>query len=318
MKQRIAVALMVILLCNVLLLPPAAAISTREGVTLLQPVGGEILTPGQIYEIRWTVTSTGGQIALYYTLIGENLWNPIAEIANPALKPGDTASFAWTVPPVETEKGRIEVIWMPVWGNSFLAQSPAFFSIRKPTPTFPDIPTVYWAGAAIQRLSQEKVIQGYPDGFFRPEAGVTRAEFAKMLMRSLGFSPVSPEQSAFTDVPKDYWGYGDIHAAVAHGYMVGYPDGTFKPNGEVTKAEAVTVIVRAKAWNFFAPDLSTFSDCLPTDWFTAYVETAVGQGLVPLQEMAMVRQDGTGKWFDPNRAASRAQTAFLLAPLLVW
>jgi hypothetical protein len=317
MKQRFAATLIIILLCNVLLLPPAAAISTREGVTLLQPVGGEILAPGQTYEIRWTATATGGQIALYYTLIGENLWNPIAEIANPSLEPGEPSSFSWTVPSVETEKGRIQIVWMPVWGNSFVAQSPALFSIRKTIPTFPDVPTVYWAGAAIQRLSQESVIRGYPDGTFRPEAGVTRAEFAKMLMRSLGFSPVSPEPSAFTDVLKDHWAYGDIHAAAAHGYMVGYPDGTFQPNGKVTKAEVVTVIVRAKAWNFFVPDLATFSDCLPTDWFTAYVETAVGQDLIPLQEMALVRQDGTGKWFDPNQAASRAQTAFLLAPLLV-
>jgi hypothetical protein len=317
MKQRIAATFLMILLCNALLLPPAAAVSTNEGVTLIQPVGGEILAPGETYQIRWSVTATGGQIALYYTLIGENLWNPITEIANPALEPGEPASFAWTIPPVETEKGRIEVVWMPVWGNSFVAQSPAFFSIRKPTATFPDVPTVYWAGAAIQRLSQENVIRGYPDGSFRPEASVTRAEFAKMLMRSLGFSPVSPEQSAFSDVAKDYWAYGDIHAAAAHGYMVGYPDGTFRPNGEVTKAEAVTVIVRAKAWDFYTPELPTFSDCLPADWFTTYVETAVGKGLVPLQEMALVRQDGSKKWFDPNRAASRGQTAFLLVPLLV-
>ena len=82
---------------------------------------------------------------------------------------------------------------------------------------------------------------GYPDGTFRPDAPITRAEFATIACR---FEELTAGKATFSDVPDSYWGAKYINFAAARGWVTGYPDGTFGPQKNITRAEVVTITCR--------------------------------------------------------------------------
>jgi len=100
---------------------------------------------------------------------------------------------------------------------------------------------------AVGLLSNMGVLNGFPDGTFRPAATITRAEFAAMAVRVLGLEAAAEQAKGatkFSDVPATHWASGYINIVVDQGFMHGYPDGTFRPDAPVTYAEALAVIVR--------------------------------------------------------------------------
>jgi len=84
-------------------------------------------------------------------------------------------------------------------------------------------------------------ISGYSDGSFGPDNTITRAEFVTMAMRFAGVSGKTGS-TGFPDVAGTYWAAGYIAAAVDGGYISGYPNGTFGPDNQITRAEAVTIL----------------------------------------------------------------------------
>jgi len=86
------------------------------------------------------------------------------------------------------------------------------------------------------------LLSGYPDGTFKPENPMTRAEFATVLCRYLGMETTGT--NSFSDA-QDHWAAGAIGALADAAIVTGYPDGTFKPDNKLTRAEAVTMINRA-------------------------------------------------------------------------
>jgi hypothetical protein len=99
---------------------------------------------------------------------------------------------------------------------------------------------------AVARLVALGIIAGYPDGTFRPDRPVTRAEFAKIMVSALGIGEAAlyaAGPTRFPDVTADHWASGYINVAVDVGIIVGYPDGTFLPENQVTFAEAIKMIV---------------------------------------------------------------------------
>lgn len=101
---------------------------------------------------------------------------------------------------------------------------------------------------AVNLLLDLGITTGYPDGTFKPENIVTRAEMAAFIVRALGLEEAakfSAGASQFKDVKPGDWFAGYINVAATVGVIKGYPDGTFKPNATVTYPEAVTMLVRA-------------------------------------------------------------------------
>ncbi|MCF8020465.1 MAG: S-layer homology domain-containing protein [Vallitaleaceae bacterium] len=99
----------------------------------------------------------------------------------------------------------------------------------------------------VGKLKAVGIMEGYPDGTFKPEGEITRAEFAKIAVVALGLgdaAEVSRGVTRFPDVPATHWATGYINLAVNRGILVGYPDGSFQPNGKLTNAEAATILVR--------------------------------------------------------------------------
>uniref|UniRef100_UPI001F09B246 S-layer homology domain-containing protein n=2 Tax=Paenibacillus periandrae TaxID=1761741 RepID=UPI001F09B246 len=105
-------------------------------------------------------------------------------------------------------------------------------------PTFTDVNSSHWAAKAIIRAGEQHWLTGYPNGSFAPEKSVTRAEFAQMLSNIKNLN--STQNSSFNDIT-GHWGLPAISAAEKLGYVSGYPDGTFRPDQPITRAESVKV-----------------------------------------------------------------------------
>lgn len=101
--------------------------------------------------------------------------------------------------------------------------------------------------AVVGKLSAVGVMEGFPDGTFRPEEEITRAQFAAIAIRALGLgdaAEVSVANTVFSDVNFSHWAAGYINLAVDRGVIKGYPDGTFRPEAKLSNAEAITILVR--------------------------------------------------------------------------
>jgi hypothetical protein len=107
--------------------------------------------------------------------------------------------------------------------------------------TFSDVPKGYWAANYIGYMQQFGIITGYSDGSFRPDAPVTRAEFATIASR---FEKLTEGSKSFTDVPDTYWAARYINFAATRGWVTGYSDGTFKPENPISRAEVAAVTCR--------------------------------------------------------------------------
>jgi hypothetical protein len=83
--------------------------------------------------------------------------------------------------------------------------------------------------AVIERVVAKGFMKGYPDGTFRPNTPVTRAEFIVALARSAGLEPVQSPAKTLKDLPLSNWAAPLVYAAMAKGWVSGYPDGTFHP-----------------------------------------------------------------------------------------
>jgi hypothetical protein len=136
---------------------------------------------------------------------------------------------------------------------------------------FPDVSDTEVFSEAVNVLSGLGVIGGYPDGNFKPANVVTRAEMATMLVNALGISVSGGSDTKFSDVPKSHWASGFISYATSVGFVAGYPDGTFKPEQQVTANEALTMIVASLGYTY---------DSLTGTYPGAFVNAARGLGIL--------------------------------------
>ena len=144
--------------------------------------------------------------------------------------------------------------------------------------TFTDVPKGYWAANYIGYMQQLGIITGYSDGSFRPDAPVTRAEFAAIASR---FEKLTEGSKSFADVPDTYWAARYINFAATRGWVTGYSDGTFKPENTITRAEVAAVtcrlLERSADQNYIRShfnELRTFSDMTESHWAYWYAMEA--------------------------------------------
>lgn len=119
------------------------------------------------------------------------------------------------------------------------------YSIAKADPNFPDVDADHWAAQFIGGLQSAKVVEGDPDGNFRPEDSLTRAEFAAIVKRAAeGKLEDKEEEKDFNDT-EGHWAEGIIDELSKAEVVKGYEDGSFKPENKVTRAEAVAMVLRS-------------------------------------------------------------------------
>lgn len=122
--------------------------------------------------------------------------------------------------------------------------------ITAPTKTtFPDVPVNTWYAGYVSYLARYGIAVGYTDGLFHGDEPITRAEFTAMAVRFFdtygdGDPAIMEEYSGFWDVSPGHWAAGYIADAARYGWVVGYGDGTFHADDEITRAEVVTIVNR--------------------------------------------------------------------------
>lgn len=109
---------------------------------------------------------------------------------------------------------------------------------------FSDVASGDWFNVTVSSLAQMGVIAGYEDGSFRPNAPITRAEFAAIATRFFAERGVTYNEGLFADITGDEWFADVVAAAAERGLLGGYPDGTVRPNATITRAESCAVVNR--------------------------------------------------------------------------
>ncbi len=143
--------------------------------------------------------------------------------------------------------------------------------------SMPDVNS-HWAQASIEKWVESGLITGYPDGTFKPDNSITRAEFSVLANKACEYTAGGPV--TFSDVNTTDWYYEEVARAVAAGYISGYPDGTFKPNGEITRQEVAVVIARILELDTSDTSaLAGFTDAeaIP-EWSQGFINAVVAMG----------------------------------------
>ena len=192
-----------------------------------------------------------------------------------------------------------------------------FTSLTSFAKDYKDLPEDHWAYKQIQILTDFNVVVGYPDGNYRPDQQVTRAEFATMVVKA--FEQQNAEIASpvkFTDVSEKDWFYGMVQRAVMFDLLKGYPDGHFDPYGTVSRGHVISTTVNAlttetisnqKAVEILENSYSDYKE-IP-DWLIIAAGKAEILGMV-------VKAPGEENYINAERPATRAELAAFLVKML--
>ena len=145
------------------------------------------------------------------------------------------------------------------------------------TNRYSDVTRADWYNTAVSTLSSMGIITGYPDGTFRPNAAITRAEFAAIAAR---FDNDGDKTAAkFSDIAT-HWAKDEISIAYNNGWITGYPNGTFGPQRDITRAETMTLVNRVldrqpETEDDLLPNMTVWTDnANPKAWYYLAVQEA--------------------------------------------
>ncbi|MBE9129304.1 MULTISPECIES: glycoside hydrolase family 10 protein [unclassified Coleofasciculus] len=183
------------------------------------------------------------------------------------------------------------------------------------SPRFPDIQN-HWAGSFIEELAQQGIISGFPDGSFRPDQPMSRAQFAALLQKALP-KPTKRPNVPFVDVPAQHWANAAIRKAYETGFMSGYPGNRFLPEASIARVEVLVSLVTGLEIN--SPALSEVRAALPELYQDfAQIPTYAIDRIALATEAGMVVNYPNLKLFRPLEAATRAEVAAFIYQALVY
>lgn len=190
-------------------------------------------------------------------------------------------------------------------GAIYLAELEAAYENNYVSSTYFDVKMNHWAFGAIQYLNKSGLTKGYPNGTFKPNDSLTRAEAASLIARALNLKTTKP--NPFNDVNKNNFAYADIAAVAEKGIVVGREDGKFHPNGALTRAEMASILTRAFTLSPQTTTPKAFNDVPTSHWAYSSITQLVKS------ELTSGYPDGT---FKPNEQITRAEFASFLDRVL--
>lgn len=170
---------------------------------------------------------------------------------------------------------------------------------------FSDVFDTHIYAKEIQFLKDELIVNGYPDGSYMPEGTVTRAEFIKIILESaMGTGYASKirnncQESYFTDITYNQWFFSYVCFAKRNKMIDGYSDGTFRPNNNITFAEAAKII--GNAFIGYSKDINQ------PEWWTQHTDSLFREDAIP--PTISINQYGT-------HLLTRGEMAFIMYQLL--
>ena len=175
---------------------------------------------------------------------------------------------------------------------------------------YPDVFDSYWASSDINRLTEQCVLEGYPDGMFKPNRKVSRAEMAAMVVKGYNLDTTSTsDYLTFKDVPRNHWAHDYISKGVAENMIAGKSHDRFAPNENISRTEALTIMAKgincpmdcAKADEI----LSKYKDgsSVPS-WAREHVAKAIDNGAL--------KHERNQDFIRPNDKTTRAEASAML------
>ncbi|HOM02822.1 MAG TPA: S-layer homology domain-containing protein [Acetivibrio sp.] len=158
----------------------------------------------------------------------------------------------------------------------------------------------------ITHLHDAGIVNGMPDGSFRPESNITRAEFMVLLVKALNLEGTAEDTFGFTDID-GHWARDIILVAAKHGLISGYEDGTVRPDRPITLAEACSVI--ARAFNFKTTKNGIYSKLNPDKWYSKSVKKMFDVGILSVN-------DSLYKNFNEEAPIDRANCSMMVSRAL--
>lgn len=188
-----------------------------------------------------------------------------------------------------------------------------------PAFAYPDVSADHWAAKQIEILTEKGVIVGYPDGTFKPDDNVSRAEFASMAIKALGQEHTTVAQPVkFTDIEPTFWAYDSIQKALYFDLISCPPEGQpFRPDDTVTRAESISVAVNAltteqisdlKAKEVLSKKFADVNEV--PEWFV------VPAGKAEILNMLVTIPSADKARVEANRPATRAEVAAILYEMM--
>ncbi len=190
---------------------------------------------------------------------------------------------------------------------------------------FSDVIDTHPFKGEIESLARQGILKGNPDGTFRPEKSVNRAEFLKMLFTATNRSPKAIYAGCFGDVEKGSWYemYVCDAAAKENGFVKGYSDGKFRPSSPVSRTEALKMLFML--FGLSAPDITAddkaiikFVDVSTSAWYSKYLSAAYVNGILPITgfggtrfypEQELLRSEAAAYIFNAQNAKDRPQSS---------
>jgi hypothetical protein len=170
----------------------------------------------------------------------------------------------------------------------------------------------HWARPFIQTLADRQIIAGFPDGTFKPDAPVTRAQFAAIVKNAFSNSAVRASRG-FGDVPSSYWAATAIGKAYETGFMSGYPDGAFKPEQQIPKVQVLVALSSGLNFTPVRPADTTLATFRDSGEIPAYAKG----GVAAAAERDVVVNYPNVSFLNPNETATRADVAAYIYQTLV-
>jgi hypothetical protein len=285
-------------------------VTTQSG-TFYSGIGSEFTIMGQT-ELGATVTINGNPVIV----------DPLGNFELTISTSETPQTFLIEAMDASTNKSSLTIILSSSWPSSTPTPTPTPSESPTPTPTptpspsesptptpsvepgaFPDL-NGHWAQQTILAMVAKNIITGYPDGTFKPDRTITRAEFCTILAKALNVSPET-NASGFADVT-GHWAEGFVAAMVRKGYIKGYPDGSFGPDRPIKRSEIAAIVDRVQMLPV-ASSQPTFSDVQPDFWAFAPIEAAAQAKILTGYP------DGS---FRPEQSATRAEAAVIINRIL--
>ncbi len=203
-----------------------------------------------------------------------------------------------------------DTVWISDWQNGQMVQ------LGVERLPFSDIAGDCWAWDAILACYTVGLVEGYPDGYYRPASSVTRDQMAVYIARAVAGGdasvPPGPEATSFSDVGIEHWAYDHIEYAVSQNIVEGYDDGSYQPEVEVTRDQMAVYVARALVTpsgeaglaDYVPSDPRNFPDVTDTFWAYKHIEYCVEHGVV---------QGYLDGYYYPDNVVTRDQMAVYVA-----
>ncbi|MDY6941373.1 MAG: S-layer homology domain-containing protein, partial [Cyanobacteriota bacterium] len=182
--------------------------------------------------------------------------------------------------------------------------------VQAQTDRFNDVSDDYWASDYIEALAGYNILSGFPDGSFRPDEPVTRAQFAAILRQAFLKSQAA-DGELFSDVSADYWGADAIRAARSGGFLAGYPGNVFRPEVNIPRVQAFVALTNGLDYDGDDEGiLSYYEDASEIPDYALSQMTAATEAQLVVNHPVLTQ-------LNPNRNATRAEVAAFIYQTMV-